>query len=40
VQNVYWAQNVEGFSYNYNYTRRTKVTGLPIIPSIGVRGEF
>jgi hypothetical protein len=40
VQNVYWSQNVEGFSYNYNFTQRTKVTGLPIIPSIGLRGEF
>jgi hypothetical protein len=40
VQNVYWAQNVEDFSYNYNYTQRTKITGLPIIPSLGVRGEF
>ncbi|MBI5532454.1 MAG: TonB family protein [Deltaproteobacteria bacterium] len=40
VQNVYWAQNVEDYNYNYNYTQRTKITGLPIIPSLGVRGEF
>jgi TonB family protein len=40
VQNVYYSQNVEGYAYNYNYTQRRKVTGLPIIPSLGVRGEF
>ncbi len=40
VQNVYYAQNVEGYSYNYNYSQRSRVTGLPIIPSLGIRGEF
>ncbi|MBI4701045.1 MAG: TonB-dependent receptor [Deltaproteobacteria bacterium] len=33
-------RNVEGVEYNYNFTRREYVTGLPIIPSIGLRGEF
>ncbi len=40
IQNVYYSQNVEGYDYNYNYTRRSVVTGLPIIPSIGLRGDF
>ncbi len=40
VQNVYNAGNVEGTSYNYNYTQRTYATGLPFLPSIGLRGEF
>ena len=40
IQNVYYSQNVEGYDYNYNYSQRTVVTGLPIIPSIGVRGDF
>ena len=40
LQNVYNQANVEGFSYNFNYTSRTYVSGLPIIPSIGVRGDF
>ncbi|MCU0691336.1 MAG: hypothetical protein MUF54_08040 [Polyangiaceae bacterium] len=40
VQNVYYSQNVEGYSYNYNYTQRDLITGLPIIPSIGLRGDF
>jgi TonB family protein len=40
VQNAYNNGNVEGISYNYNYTARSYVAGLPILPSIGVRGEF
>jgi hypothetical protein len=40
VQNVYNNAAVEGMGYNYNYSQRTVQTGLPIIPSIGVRGEF
>jgi TonB family protein len=40
VYNVYNNQAVEGLSYNYNYTRETYQTGLPIIPSVGLRGEF
>jgi len=40
VQNVYYSQSVEGYQYNFNYTQRTAVTGLPIIPSIGLRGDF
>ena len=40
VQNVYNHGNVEGVSYNYNYTRQTFATGLPLLPSLGVRGEF
>jgi TonB family protein len=40
VQNVYNHANVEGLQYNFNYTARQYVTGLPILPSIGLRGEF
>jgi TonB family protein len=40
VYNVYNNQAVEALSYNYNYTQETYQTGLPIIPSIGLRGEF
>jgi TonB family protein len=40
VQNVYNATNREGVSYNYDYTRSTDVPGLPIIPSLGIRGEL
>ena len=40
VQNVYNQGNVEGVSYNYNDTLHSYVTGLPLIPSFGVRGEM
>jgi len=40
VQNVYNHQNIEGISYDYRYSTRTYATGIPIIPSIGVRGEL
>jgi len=40
VQNVYYQQNVEGFGYNYDFTERTEVTGLPILPSFGMKGQF
>jgi TonB family protein len=40
VQNVYNAANVEGVSYNFNYVKQSYVTGLPFLPSIGMRGEL
>jgi len=40
VQNVYNHANAEGVRYNYRYTTTQWQTGLPIIPSLGVRGEF
>ncbi|AUX31049.1 MULTISPECIES: TonB-dependent receptor domain-containing protein [Sorangium] len=40
VQNVYNNANSEAIQYNYNYTARQYVTGLPILPSFGLRGEF
>ena len=40
VANVYMNAPVVGYDYNTNYTKRTETTGIPILPSIGVRGEF
>lgn len=40
VQNVYYQKNPEGFSYNYDYSKRQEVTGLPIFPSFGIRAEY
>ncbi len=40
IQNVYYAKNPEGLSYNFNSTKSSYVTGLPILPSLGLRGEF
>lgn len=38
--NAYNQGNVEGVSYNYNYTLSTNATGLPILPSLGFRVEY
>jgi hypothetical protein len=40
VLNVYNNQSVEGLVYNYNFSQEAFQTGIPIIPSIGLRGEF
>jgi outer membrane receptor protein involved in Fe transport len=40
IQNVYNNGNTEGLAYDYNYTTRQYVTGLPILPSIGLRADF
>jgi TonB family protein len=40
VQNVYNAKNAEGYSYNYDYTKREQVSGLGLFPNLGVRGEL
>jgi outer membrane receptor protein involved in Fe transport len=40
VVNVYYQKNVEGYAYSYDYSRQVAVTGLPIVPSLGVKGEF
>ncbi|MEM9192278.1 MAG: TonB family protein [Myxococcota bacterium] len=40
VQNAYNRQNAEGISFNYDYSESEQISGLPIIPSIGVRGEL
>jgi outer membrane receptor protein involved in Fe transport len=38
--NVTNQTNVEGWTYSYDYARRIATTGLPIIPSLGLRGSF
>jgi hypothetical protein len=40
VQNVYDYAAREAISYNYDYTKSTYQTGIPIIPSLGLRGEI
>jgi hypothetical protein len=37
---VYFRQNPEGISYNYNYSKSSVVSGLPFLPIIGLRGEL
>jgi TonB family protein len=40
VMNVYNRGNVEGVTYNYNYTQQTTVTGIPFLPNLGLRADF
>jgi TonB family protein len=40
VQNIYNAKNPEALSYNYDYRISHPVTGLPILPILGLRGDF
>jgi hypothetical protein len=40
IQNVYNYQATEFLLWNFNYTKSTTLNGLPIIPSIGIKGEF
>ncbi len=40
VQNVYNRENPEGIQYNFDATQHQYQSLLPIIPSLGIRGEF
>lgn len=40
VQNIYNASNSQNIQYSYNYRDNKKIRGLPILPTVGVRGEF
>ncbi|MEM9454349.1 MAG: TonB family protein [Myxococcota bacterium] len=40
VQNAYNAQNTEFTLYSYDFTQRSAVASLPIIPSLGTKIEF
>ena len=40
VQNAYNRHNEEGRTYNYNFTEAGVISGLPLIPSLGIRGEI
>jgi hypothetical protein len=40
VQNVYNAENAEGYVYDFEFRERETIIGLPIIPNLGLRGEM
>ena len=40
VTNVYANAPIAGYAYNFDYSEREEVSGLPILPTIGLRGEF
>lgn len=40
VQNVFNVANVEAVEWDYRYRESAPVTGVPILPTIGVRGQW
>lgn len=40
IQNALNAKNTEQLRYSYDYTSQEKITGLPVLPSFGLKGEF
>jgi hypothetical protein len=40
VQNIYNHKNVEGFMYSYDYSKKVYFTGLPLLPSLGMKIEY
>ena len=40
IQNIYNQKNSEGYSYNYDYSKKQIISGLPILPIIGVVAEW
>jgi hypothetical protein len=40
VQNVTNRGNVEGYSFNYDFSQKSPATGLPILPILGVNAEW
>ena len=40
LTNAYNRGNVEGFTYSFDFSESDSVTGLPILPILGMRGEF
>ncbi|MBI5542978.1 MAG: TonB-dependent receptor, partial [Deltaproteobacteria bacterium] len=40
VQNVYNASNVESWQWDYRFRERTGIPGLPILPTLGLKGSF
>jgi hypothetical protein len=40
ILNVYNAQNSEGYQYEYDFSKRGRLPGIPFLPTIGVRGAL
>lgn len=40
LRNAYNRKNAEEVSYNFDYSKSERVTGLPILPVVGLRGEL
>jgi hypothetical protein len=40
IENVTNHQNVQEINYSYDYQQKAEVRGLPMLPTLGVKGEF
>jgi hypothetical protein len=40
VQNVLFVENVEATEWDYRYRESAPVTGVPFLPTLGVRGSW
>jgi TonB family protein len=40
VQNAYNATNAQGYTYNYDYSKKEAAPGLGLFPNVGIRGEL
>jgi hypothetical protein len=40
ILNIYNSENSQNIEYSYDYSEKKKVRGLPILPTIGLKGEF
>jgi hypothetical protein len=40
VQNVFRTTNAESVTYNHDFTVATPLSGLPLLPIVGARGDF
>ncbi len=40
IQNLTNRKNIERIEYSYDYTSHTETSGLPVLPTLGLKGEF
>ncbi len=40
IQNILNRQNPEGIQFGYNYQTNQTIPGIPILPTVGLKGEF
>ena len=40
IQNLYYAKNPEGLTYNFDFSQKQAITGIPFLPVFGLRGDF
>jgi hypothetical protein len=40
VQNVFNVENQEAIQYDYRFVERAAVSGIPILPTVGIRGQW